>query len=98
MEMIKSVQDHIANIGLAGRLDTITAPELERELQELLPDVTELVLDFEKLEYISSAGLRVLLSAQKVMSKQGEMRITHVNETIMEIFEVTGFSDILTIQ
>lgn len=98
MEMTKSVQENSVNIGLVGRLDTITAPELERELQEILPDVKELVLDFEGLEYISSAGLRVLLSAQKIMAKQGEMRITHVNETVMEIFEVTGFSDILTIQ
>ncbi len=98
MEITKTVQENFANLSLTGRLDTITAPELESELKELLPGVKELVLDFEKLEYISSAGLRVLLSAQKIMSKQGEMRITHVNETIMEIFEVTGFSDILTIQ
>ena len=92
MEITKTVQENFANLSLTGRLDTITAPELESELKELLPGVKELVLDFEKLEYISSAGLRVLLSAQKIMSKQGEMRITHVNETIMEIFEVTGFS------
>ena len=98
MEITKTVQENFANLSLTGRLDTITAPELESELKELLPGVKELVLDFEKLEYISSAGLRVLLSAQKIMSKQGEMRITHVNETIREIFEVTGFSDILTIQ
>ena len=83
---------------MEGRLDTVTAPDLENELKASLNDVTELTLDFEKLEYISSAGLRVLLSAQKQMSKQGTMKIVHVNDTIMEIFEVTGFIDILTIQ
>ena len=98
MEIIKNIENNSVRLALAGRLDTITSPELEQELKAVLPDVKELELDFEKLEYISSAGLRVLLSAQKVMSKQGEMRITHVNETITEIFEVTGFSDILTIQ
>ena len=98
MEITKSVQNDSVCLALAGRLDTITSPELERELQDVLPEAKELVLDFEKLEYISSSGLRLLLAAQKVMSKQGEMRITHVNETIMEIFEVTGFVDILTIQ
>ncbi len=98
MEITKSIQDQSATLGLVGRLDTITAPRLEEELKEILSNVTELVLDFEKLEFISSAGLRVLLSAQKVMSRQGSMRLIHVNEAVMEIFEVTGFSDILTIQ
>ncbi len=83
---------------LGGRLDTITSPDFEKELKETLPDVTDLVLDFSDLEYISSAGLRVLLSAQKTMTKQGGMKLIHVNDTIMEIFEVTGFSDILTIE
>ena len=83
---------------LTGRLDTTTAPELEKELKENLDGVTALVIDMAALEYISSAGLRVLLSAQKIMGKQGEMKVTHVNETIMEIFEVTGFSEILTIE
>jgi len=83
---------------LEGRLDTTTAPNLEKELKSSLDDVTELIMDFEKLEYISSAGLRVLLSAQKTMNKQGEMKLIHVNDTIMEIFKVTGFSDILTIE
>ena len=82
---------------LEGRLDTITAPELEKELKDSLDGADTLVLDFEKLTYLSSAGLRVLLSAQKVMAKKGEMKLIHVNETIMEIFEVTGFTDILTI-
>ena len=83
---------------LEGRLDTTTAPDLEKELKDSLDDVTELIMDFEKLEYISSAGLRVLLSAQKIMSRQGEMKLIHVSNTIMEIFEVTGFADILTIE
>ena len=83
---------------LEGRLDTVTSPDLEIKLKEVLPDTEELTLDLEKLDYISSAGLRVLLSTQKVMNKQGTMKITHVNDTIMEIFEVTGFSEILTIE
>jgi len=83
---------------LEGRLDTTTAPDLEKELKDSLDDVTELIMDFEKLEYISSAGLRVLLSAQKIMSRQGEMKLIHVSDTVMEIFEVTGFDDILTIE
>lgn len=85
-------------LALEGRLDTITAPELEKELKNSVDGVTELVMDFEKLEYISSAGLRVLLSAQKIMNKQGSMKLLNVSESIMEIFEVTGFSDILTIE
>ena len=83
-------------IGLEGRLDTTTAPELEAVLKGSLDGVTELKLDLEKLEYISSAGLRVLLSAQKTMNKQGSMTILHPCEVVMEVFEVTGFADILT--
>jgi anti-sigma B factor antagonist len=93
----KTIQNGKAAFALEGRLDTVTAPELEKELKASLEGLTELTLDFGKLEYISSAGLRVLLSAQKAMNKQGEMKLMNVNETIMEIFEVTGFSDILTI-
>ena len=85
-------------IALSGRLDTTTAPELEKELKASLDGVTALTIDMAALEYISSAGLRVLLSAQKIMNRQGEMKVTHVNETIQEIFEVTGFSDILSIE
>ena len=85
-------------ITLTGRLDTNTAPELENAVQRSVSGITMLIFDFEKLDYISSAGLRVLLSAQKTMNTQGTMKIVHVNETIMEIFEVTGFVDILTIQ
>ena len=94
----KTVDNGKACFSLEGRLDTVTAPELEKSLNDSLEGVTELILDFEKLEYISSAGLRVLLSVQKTMSKQGEMKITHVGEIINEIFEVTGFSDILTVE
>ena len=81
-----------------GRLDTVTAPEMEKAIREILPGLTELTLDFSGLDYISSAGLRVLLSAQKAMNAQGEMKLCNVNESVMEIFEVTGFSDILTIE
>ena len=91
-------EDGKAVISLEGRLDTSTSPDLEKALVDILPELTELTLDFEKLEYISSAGLRVLLSAQKAMNKQGKMTVAHVNETISEIFEVTGFTDILTIE
>ena len=93
----KTIEKEAGLLTLEGRLDTVSAPELEQVLQELLPGLSSLTLDFEKLDYISSAGLRVLLSTQKVMNKQGTMTVTKVNETILEIFEVTGFSDILTI-
>ena len=83
---------------LSGRLDTNTAPELEAALKTALEGVEELTFDFEKLDYISSAGLRVLLAAQKTMNRQGSMKIKNANEIIMEIFEVTGFADILTIE
>ena len=98
------------NIAVIGRLDTTTAPELDAALKEALPGVKELVLDFSALDYISSAGLRVLLatissaglrvllSTQKIMSKQGSMKLTGVNEGIMEVFEITGFAGILTIE
>ncbi len=83
---------------LSGRLDTVTAPELEAELGEKLEGVRELTLDMTGLQYISSAGLRVLLAAQKRMNRQGQMRLTGVGEAVMEVFEVTGFADILTIE
>jgi len=85
-------------IKLTGRLDTTTAPELEAALKESYAGVEKLVLDFAGLEYLSSAGLRVLLGAQKTMNKQGEMVVKNVNETIEEIFEITGFADVLTIE
>ena len=93
----KTIENGKAAFSLEGRLDTVSAPELEAELKDALDGVSELTLDLEKLEYISSAGLRVLLAAQKEMNKRGTMKIAHVGETIMEIFEVTGFSEILTI-
>ncbi|SFB97452.1 STAS domain-containing protein [Butyrivibrio sp. YAB3001] len=85
-------------ISLAGRLDTTTAPELDEELKESLKEVEDLKFDFANLEYISSAGLRVLLSAQKEMNKKGSMLVRNCSEEIKEIFEVTGFIDILTIE
>ena len=98
MNIIKNKDGNKLSLALEGRLDTTTAPQLEAELKPSMDGITELDLDFEKLEYLSSAGLRVLLAAQKVMNKQGSMVIRHVNETIHEVFEVTGFIDILTIE
>ena len=97
MTITKNASDGTLYITLEGRLDTNTAPQLEAELKASLSGVTELDLDFSGLEYISSAGLRGLLAAPKAMSKQGKMTIRHVNETIMEVFEITGFVDILSI-
>ncbi len=94
----KTIDEGKALIALEGRLDTMTAPDLEKEVQESTSGLTELVFDMDKLEYISSAGLRVLLASQKIMNNQGSMKVINVNETIMEIFEVTGFSDILSIE
>ena len=85
-------------VALEGRLDTTTAPELEQELKSSLDGITDLTLDMTNLDYISSAGLRVLLSAHKIMLKQGKMKVTNVSEIVREVFEVTGFSDILTIE
>ena len=98
MTIEKTLNGTGLTIELVGRLDTTTAPQLEAELKQSINGVEKLVLDFAALEYLSSAGLRVLLAAQKVMNKQGEMIIKNVNETINEIFEVTGFIDILTIE
>ena len=98
MTIEKTLNGTELTINLIGRLDTTAAPQLEAELKQNISGVEKLVLNFAALEYLSSAGLRVLLAAQKVMKKQGEMIIRNVNETIAEIFEVTGFSDILTIE
>lgn len=98
MEIIKTRKDSELNIALQGRLDTTTAPQLEAEIRTELGGVEKLVFDMKDLAYISSAGLRVLLSAQKTMNKQGDMILRNVNEDIMEIFEVTGFVDILNIE
>jgi anti-sigma B factor antagonist len=98
MTIEKKVNGNALEIALEGRLDTMTAPELEAELNQSLGSVDSLTLDFSKLEYISSAGLRVLLSAHKVMSAKGGMKVTNVNEIVQEVFEVTGFADILNIE
>ena len=98
MKIEKELNGTSLVIALEGRLDTITAPDLEAEVKGSLNGINSLVFDMSNLEYISSAGLRVILSAQKKMNAQGEMKVCGVNETIMEIFEVTGFSDIITIE
>ena len=98
MTIDKKLNGTELTVTLTGRLDTTTSPKLEAEFKESISDVKMLVLDFAELEYLSSAGLRVLLAAQKVMNNQGEMIIKNVNETVNEIFEITGFADILTIK
>ncbi len=99
MNIAKNLNGTTLEIALEGRLDTVTAPELEDVVKRELDGVNALVMDFSKLDYISSAGLRVLLSAHKIMAgKGGEMKVTNVNEIVREVFEVTGFEDILTIE
>ncbi len=97
MTILKKTNGTETTLVLQGRLDTTTAPQLESELKEATIGTTSLILNFDELEYISSAGLRILLSTQKVMNKQGKMVICGSNETILEVFEVTGFSDILNL-
>lgn len=97
MTIKKEVNGSKLNIALVGRLDTNTSQKLEKELKSSLENIQELVFDLTQLEYISSAGLRVLLTAQKTMNKQGSMTVCNVNEMVMEVFEMTGFVDILTI-
>lgn len=98
MTINKTITDNTLTIALDGRLDTMTSPKLEELLNEYLPGITALVFDLSHLAYVSSSGLRVLLMAQKQMNKQGSMVVKGVNEVIMEVLEVTGFSDILTIE
>lgn len=98
LNISKTVGNGKAVFSLEGRLDTITSPSLNAELKDSLEGVSELILDFGKLEYVSSAGLRVLLDVQREMNKKGVMKLTHVGENVMEIFEVMGFLDILTIE
>ncbi len=98
MTITKKQNGAALEIALEGRLDTTTAPELETELKDALGGADTLTLDFGKLDYISSAGLRVLLSAHKVMAPKGGMKVVNVNEIVREVFDVTGFSDILTIE
>lgn len=98
MTITKEFNEKTLNIKVEGRLDTATAPELEKELEELIGEADELVFDLEGLEYMSSAGLRILLATQKKMALKGGMKVTNVNDVIREIFDITGFSDILTIE
>ena len=98
MTIQKTINEKTLTLTLSGRLDTTTAPQLDAEIKSSFEDADILILDFSSLDYISSAGLRVLLSAQKIMNKKGSMIIRNVNETIAEVFEVTGFCDILTIE
>ena len=98
MTINKEKNNGIFTLKIEGRLDTVTAPELEKVVNEETADVRELILDMKELEYISSAGLRVLLTAQKKMNKQGIMKLTGVCDAVMEVFEMTGFADILTIE
>lgn len=98
LNITKNANGNELKIILEGRLDTTTAPQLEAELNSSIAGVTDLKFDLEKLDYISSAGLRVLLSSQKTMNKQGKMVITNASSEVKEIFDVTGFSDILTIE
>lgn len=98
MTVNKNREGNALCVSVVGRLDTVTAPELEASLKEEFEGLADLTIDLGELEYISSAGLRVLLLAQKTMSKQGKMVVRNVNETVKEIFDVTGFSDILTVE
>ena len=98
MTIEKKLTGESATLIVSGRLDTQTAPELENELDAALPGLKELVFDMTNLEYVSSAGLRVILKAQKAMNTQGSMKLTGVNDSIMEVFDITGFLDILTIE
>lgn len=98
MTIEKRINGEALTLIVSGRLDTQTAPELEKELDSVLADIKELTFDFANLEYVSSAGLRVILKAQKAMNAQGSMKLTGVNDSIMEVFDITGFLDILTIE
>ena len=98
MTIEKKINGEALTLIVSGRLDTQTAPELENELDSVLSGLKELTFDFSNLEYVSSAGLRVILKAQKAMNAQGSMKLTGVNDSIMEVFDITGFLDILTIE
>lgn len=98
MNIIKKLNGTSAILEIEGRLDTSSAPQLESEIKEIISGIDKLNLDFKKLDYVSSAGLRVILATQKIMNKQGMMTVLNVNDVIMEVFEVTGFVDILNIK
>lgn len=95
---LKIEKENTETLALIGRLDTVTAPELEAEISAILPTAESLVLDMEKLEYISSAGLRVILKTQKALTQKAGLKLIHVSDEVMEVFEITGFSDFLTIE
>ena len=98
MKIEKLVENNVTTLVIKGRVDTTTAPEFESNVDACVEGLEELILDCKEIEYISSAGLRVILKAQKVMNKQGSMKLINVNDTIMEVFDITGFADILTIE
>ena len=98
MTIENKIENSTVTLKLTGRLDTTTAPELEKTLDSVLDGARDLIFDMTGLEYISSAGLRVILKAQKAMNSQGSMKLTGVNDSIMEVFDITGFLDILTIE
>lgn len=98
MQITTTTNETITTLKIEGRLDTSTSPILEAEVRKVLSDTTELYLDLSDLDYVSSAGLRVFLMLQKTMNKHGKMVVQHANEIVLEIFEVTGFIDILTIE
>ena len=98
MTIEKRINDTEMTLVLKGRLDTVSAPQLEKEIKQEIGNIKTLIFDFESLEYLSSAGLRVVLMSQKIMNKQGRMVVRNVNETIHEIFEMTGFLGILTLE
>lgn len=98
LKIEKNMTEKHALLALSGRLDTTTAPELEAALEPVLSEAAELTVDLSGLEYISSAGLRVILKAQKAMTRQGSMKLVHVPEAVMEVFDITGFVDFLTIE
>ncbi len=98
MTIEKYAENEKLTLKISGRLDTTTAPNLEKEIGDSLEGVEELVMDMEGLEYISSAGLRVILKAQKQMNTQGSMKLVNVNDSVLEVFDITGFIDILTIE
>lgn len=98
MTIQKTIEGSTMTLGIEGRLETTTAPSLEEVIRNELEGITDLTFDFSQLEYISSAGLRVILAAQKIMNNQGSMKVTGANDIVMEVFELTGFADIITIE
>lgn len=98
MKINKTAEGNKLTIAIEGRLDTATAPEADSEIKGSLDNVTELIMDFEKLEYISSAGLRVVLGTQKIMNKQGTMVVKNANDMVKEVFDLTGLADVITME